>query len=162
MRRLPFVVACLLVLGGSAARAQSRVPGASPPADPAAPAVSLETSQAAPTAERRWYGWQTLVPDAALIAVMVAEIESHSGHMPNRDVIPVGAFAFGVPAVHVVHRRWAHTAGSIAARVALPLIIGLANSVENAEFNARGMSWGWVGGMAAASVLDALFAWDAR
>lgn len=158
---MPLVVACLLVLGGSA-RAQSRVPDASPPADRAAPAVSLETSPAAPPAERRWYGWQTLAPDAALIAVMVAEIESHSGHLPNRDVIPLGAFAFGVPAVHVVHQRWAYTAGSIAARIALPLIVGMANSVENAESDSRGLSWGLVSGMAAASALDALFAWDSR
>jgi len=106
-------------------------------------------------------GWQTLIADAALMTFLVVDLETHpSSGMPNRDGIPLGLYALAVPTIHVEHRRWLHTAGSIAARIAFPTLLGIANSVEDGEVDSRGVAWGIVGGMAIASALDALLSWD--
>jgi len=161
MGRFALIVASLLVIGAPV-RAQPLVLEPPRPPDPGPPAAAQVAVQTAPPAGRRWYGWQTLVPDAALLAVLVAEMETRTGGLPNRDVIPIGAFAFGVPTVHLLHRQWAHMAGSIVARVAFPVILGLANSVEKGEPDSRGVGWGIIGGMALASALDGLSGWETR
>jgi hypothetical protein len=93
------------------------------------------------------------------MAALVGELESHD-RLPNRDVVLLGTYAFGVPTVHAAHHKWVHFAGSIVARIALPTVLGLANSVKNQEPNDRGAGWGIIGGMAAASFLDAVLSRD--
>jgi len=162
MLRTAFVMGWTLALAGPALAQSTSVPAPPPPPPVAANVtVPLVASPPPPPAPRRWYGWQTLIPDAALVALVVADLQTHpSSGLPNRDAIPLGVFAFGVPAVHAHHHRWLHTAASIAGRIALPTLLGIANSVEHGEPDSRGVAWGVVGGMAVASALDALISWD--
>lgn len=93
------------------------------------------------------------------MGVLVAELESRSA-LPSRDVVLVGAYAFGVPVVHGYHRQWLHLAASMAMRVVLPALGGYSNSIKNQEVDSRGLAWGMLGGMAIASVVDAALSWD--
>ena len=161
MMRTAFVTCWMLTLAPPGLAQPTSVP-APPPPSTEGPTGAVQLPLAAPPpAPRRWYGWQTLIPDAALLALVVADLKTHpSSGMPNRDVIPLGTFALGVPAIHAHRHHWLHTAGSIAARLALPTLLGIANSVEHGETDSRGVAWGIVGGMAVASALDALISWD--
>jgi hypothetical protein len=93
------------------------------------------------------------------VGALVVELESHD-QLRNRDTAVLVTYAFGVPAVHAFHGSAGRVALSTVARIVLPALGGYLNSVHDAEPDPRGVSWGIVGGMAAASLLDAILSRD--
>lgn len=70
----------------------------------------------------RWYGWQTLALDGALLASTVVYLESHDGRTdPAVLLTGLGVYALGAPTIHVAHGQWGHGLASLAARVVAPL-----------------------------------------
>lgn len=65
--------------------------------------------------ETRWYGWQTLAVDA--LAIPVAFLKPEVG---------IGTYALGPPIVHWAHGNPGRGAGSLAIRVGVPALLGLA------------------------------------
>lgn len=110
----------------------------------------------------RWYGWQTLTTDAAATTLLFAGVEAG-----NSPLIGTGILTFGVgaPIVHLVHGRAGAAAGSLAARVAMP-ILGLAvgyasekcgspGSEDNSGCGIGGAAIGSFIGAGIASIFDA-------
>ncbi|MEB2313675.1 MAG: hypothetical protein OZ921_10145 [Sorangiineae bacterium] len=70
-----------------------------------------------------WYGWQTLLADAAAVGMFVAaaEVEDHSGV----GYVAAGVTYVAVPAaIHVAHGRPWVGAGDAALRVGMPVMLG--------------------------------------
>src|SRR5262245_43728461 len=83
-----FVLAALVALASSAARADDFVPAPLPDAPSDAPAPA-----------RRWYGWQTVAADAASVAAFAACVELTSSGACLLTYPAAG------PAVHLAHGR---------------------------------------------------------
>jgi hypothetical protein len=117
-----WAVACGLVLCSRAAAAQ--VPAVPPePWPEAGPTIPI--SPAAPVLER-WYGWQTLLTDAAAITLTVALTANADEHddaaVIGAFVIGASAFALGGPIVHAAHGHWGKAGISLASRLGLSFI----------------------------------------
>jgi hypothetical protein len=109
-----------------------------------------------------WYGWQTLAFDGG--SVGVALLGGRLGAAPVPFAIASAAmFELGPPAVHVAHRNFAAALGSLALRVAMPLV-GYALGVSLGGTSTSDLEKGIVpavGGAAGAAALDAaVLAWD--
>ncbi|MEO6575032.1 MAG: hypothetical protein ABIP89_14405 [Polyangiaceae bacterium] len=174
-----------IALGGcvafyaSAANAQSAEPPTAPPQvmivveQPApavivaAPPARIETSAAARGKdEEEWYGYQTLIVDAASLGLMIggAAMASHSSGNTGGYVALAGAagYVLGAPIVHWTHGRIGPGFGSLGLRVGLPLsglfwgaVIGAASGSRHDDAVGAGAAIGFVGGMAGAILLDA-------
>jgi hypothetical protein len=122
-------------------------PGASPSQDP-------ERDEPLP-----WYGWETLLIDAASISMLVVAAESDEGPVA---VIGLGIYALGGPAIHFGHGEALNGIGSLGLRLGLPAIGGLIGAqVAQVSEGCRGYEcfegagYGILLGMGAAVVLDA-------
>jgi hypothetical protein len=180
-----------IALGGcvslyaSGAYAQSAPPAtAQPPAAPPQVMIIVEQPQAAvvvapPPAvvegrlapkkeEEEWYGYQTLIVDAASLGLMIGgaamAARSNGSGDAGGTVALTGAvgYVLGAPVVHWMHGRIGPGFGSLGLRVGLPLtcmfwgaVIGAASGSRDDDAVGAGAALGFVGGMAGAIILDA-------
>jgi hypothetical protein len=97
-------------------------------ADPAPDSDGL-VWDTAPTPKMRWYGWQTLLADAASCTIAIAGgvvsgADSSRGSRTAGDVVSgVGGAGYflGAPIVHAAHGQWGSAAESFVLRLGLPL-----------------------------------------
>jgi hypothetical protein len=104
--------------------------GASLPAPPPPPPGAVPDSVAAPKRVRRhheplavpkrtrWYGWQTLLADAASVALIVGGASAESGELA---LVGVGGLWLAAPTVHFSHRNVGRGLLSLGARFAFPI-----------------------------------------
>jgi hypothetical protein len=104
LRSIVLVSAALaLVAGTASAQTTEPVP------------TAVDAAESRPT---RWYGWQTLLADAASITMFLG---SSSASTTGAEVALVG-YAAGGPAIHFAHSQWSSGLGSLGLRFGLPLV----------------------------------------
>jgi len=86
-------------------------------AEPIGDADSTFDDEPAPVPER-WYGWQTLVPDAT--AMSLAALTLATEEDTALWELGIGTFALGGPIVHAIHDRPLLALGDFALRVGVP------------------------------------------
>lgn len=104
---------------------------------------------------RRWYGWQTLLVDAAAVGVMFAAGQAESDPLMW---IAFGAYAFGSPVLHVSHDNGGRAVTSGVLRVGLPLTFGLLADAACDEDDQAGDFFGCLGEVGGAIAGGALLA----
>lgn len=120
--RAPFwSIACGLALRAGAAAGQT-LPAVAEPQPPAAPPIAAEPTAAPP--ETRWYGWQTLAPDAvavglALVALHVGEKADQADTAQVLLALGAGIFLADGPIVHALHGQPGRAGWSLALRLGL-------------------------------------------
>jgi hypothetical protein len=115
--------------------------------------------------ERRWYGWQIILTDAAALAPVA--LISNGG---DWGALALGLYLGGGPVVHGAHESGAKAAGSLGLRIIGVLggaLVGLGISVDEHPSCycslVIGAEVGLVAGSLVASVVDiAVLAYDAR
>jgi hypothetical protein len=118
-----------------------------------------------PPQETVWYGWQTLLVDAAAMTMLYGSVKSHT---PSLAWVGLGIYAFGAPTVHAWRGHGDKLNGDIAVRILAPFIGALLASVSlpPSEPTCRGrsslyrqevdgMRAGAAGGAVAAILVDA-------
>jgi hypothetical protein len=168
-RAISLAVTFVVVALHSAARAQPEAPDVAPdplPQQTAAP-HSGEPVRATVAPERRWFGYQILLMDAAAIGggLLVGSQSDGSDRRQTGDVI-ASAYGFGMIgsfAVHAAHENTALGLAGTGARLLLPPIgavlgvgvhcIGVGGDDPCSAAGGRG---GFVVGMIAASLIDSL------
>lgn len=118
--------------------------------------------------EEEWYGYQTLLVDAASLGLMIGGAAMASNAHGNGDaggyVALAGAagYVLGAPIVHWTHGRIGPGFGSLGLRVGMPLggmfwgaVIGAAMDSHHDDSVAGGAAIGFLGGMAGAILFDA-------
>ena len=118
---------------GEEKEAATEAPTASAPASPPPASAALETP--APREMRmNWYGWQTLLVDAAAWASLYNESKS-------RTFITLGTYALGPPIVHLLHGRPGVALADFGLRVGAPVVLGAIGmgfgAVEDARCHAQ-------------------------
>lgn len=110
---------------------------------------------------RRWYGWQSLVADGVLAAVMTAGLSSSTTTGDSGQVVAygaAGAYLATGPITHLAHGSPGRALGSFALRAATPASLGLLGSQLSCGRMDELCTLGGVGiGMLVAVVLDAAF-----
>jgi len=121
-------IVCGLALRAGAAAGQT-LPAVAEPQPPAAPPIAAEPTAAPP--ETRWYGWQTLAPDA--VAVGLAMVAAHVGEKADQVAtargllaLSAGIFLADGPIVHALHGQPGRAGWSLALRLGLTLLGGAA------------------------------------
>ncbi|MGE0324425.1 MAG: hypothetical protein AB7S68_19060 [Polyangiaceae bacterium] len=154
-RTLPALLGFCWLLHGQEARAQSAGQdlGWSPPQVSFSPAREREGSdKPAYTGpyrlEHRWYGWQTLLVDAASVGLAVVTQNAY---------VFLGGYWIFPPVLHLGHGQPSRAIGSLGLRVALPFIgMGLGSGQDgNGEDGDAGLVYGALTGLVVASILDA-------
>lgn len=90
------------------------------------PGSSVERSSK-PTG-RRWYGWQIIIPDAAVLASPMVFTAAQSDGASERTVknylyFVGGLYLLGGPTVHLAHGNWGRAGASLALRAGLPATV---------------------------------------
>jgi hypothetical protein len=124
------------------------------------------TAHASEPAERRWYGWQTLIVDGTSLVLM----PSLAGHTESVTPLVVGGVGYAAvaPSIHALHGSYGTSAGSLAMRASLPFIGG---AVGRSTADCSGgyldfCPWleeiigMWVGAVSAAALDASLLAWE--
>lgn len=114
-----------------------------------------------PKTVHEWYGWQTILVDAASIAVMIGGVNHGGGAGP---VVGLVGYTVGGPIVHVANGEGGRAGASLAVRVLLPAAgaaLGYASYHKSTNPNAMDFGpgldaavLGFVGGLVAC-VIDA-------
>jgi hypothetical protein len=95
-----------------------------------APAPALADEDEAPPRppQKTWYGWQTLIVDAAATTIAVDGLFRHACLGTGKDCtemdVGLATFALGAPAVHLAHGSAPKAGGSLALHVLGPPIGG--------------------------------------
>ncbi len=148
-----FGVGAFAVVQGVTAIAGASEGDSEAAADPVATEVD-------PAPRRQWYGWQTLLVDAAAVGFVVVGLRTQSTPVGYTGVL---TYLFGGPVVHAAHGRGGATLGSLALRLGVPLATGwiLTGGSEDRASDAPG--FGVSVGVPLAIALDAtVLAWKAR
>lgn len=74
-----------------------------------------------PTVERRWYGWQTLLSDAASIGLFVSGVND-DGRGDIRPAIGLFGYALAPPIIHAAHGHALKAFGSLGLRLGAPVV----------------------------------------
>jgi hypothetical protein len=141
--RMASALAVVVAIGaGRSALAQPRAA-----TQPLAPLVAPPASQG----ESRWYGYQLMIPDAAVVMLMLVR--------RNDTSLAIGEFVFVIAplVVHGVHRNNTMVIVSPLMRIALPLggaLIGVATEGLSGVLGGFGL------GVAVALVVDYASAWE--
>lgn len=161
-----------VVLAPVAARADGEaLAPAQAPAEPAATPVIAPP--VAPPAQTHWYGWQTLVVDAASVSLGSLGAAIGLGK-PVADVafaLGIGGYVAGVPAVHALHQRTGMGAASFGVRLGAPIVALFAvrafdakchrEYIDRADQCLPDLAAGLVVGLAVPMAIDALlFTWE--
>lgn len=133
-----------------------------------APAPTAVGARVAPKGkeEEEWYGYQTLLVDAASLGLMIggAAMAARSRSDTGGYVALTGAagYVLGAPIVHWTHGRIGPGFGSLGLRVGMPLggmfwgaLIGAAMDSHHNDSVGAGAAIGFLGGMAGAILFDA-------
>jgi len=132
-------------------------------------ALAAGSAAASPAAEAplgvHWYGWQTLIADAAVFGTFALAVRSGSSSNGARAVGAVAelAYVFGGPIVHKAHGREWTGAADLGLRVALPLVLAFASQSSPTPYcgSGCGAAFGLLLGAGLASALDAAaLAWE--
>lgn len=91
-----------------------------PPALPLTTEPPPEPTEAR-SSPSRWYGWQTLLVDAAAAGILAGGLVSWT---VEPTVIGYGGFLFGAPVVHAVHGNYGRMLASFALRLIVPALAG--------------------------------------
>jgi len=144
----------------SICRAAAAEPVREAPTEPT-PAVVAPPHSRPPAAreepERRWYGWQILIPDGvsgALLAVAIANEKT----IPTTLPLSLAGYGLGGPIVHGAHGRWGAAGVSLLLRGALPLggiMVGMSGCTPYREACGETAALLGVTAMAVASIIDA-------
>jgi hypothetical protein len=146
--------------------------GSGPRPPPATSGPAPEPEPASPGTPRQWYGWQTLLVDAASLALLVAGAESRSSAVLGVSGL---TYALGPSVVHVAHGQGAKGIADVLLRVGVPVafaaaggLIGAATASPNRNTEEEEVL-PWLGGAAvglaiglvtAVSIDAALLAWE--
>jgi hypothetical protein len=111
-----YVVASLVpfafLVASSAAHAE-------PPANAAPDPSNVAAAEPPPATTHVWYGWQTLLVDAASFSLMAAGAGNDNSPLLYAGV---GGYALGGPAVHIANGESGRAALSLGVRIVLPAI----------------------------------------
>jgi hypothetical protein len=116
-----------------------------------------------PVVESTWYGWQTLVSDAASIAALVSGIGLDNSVI---GVAGVGGYLFGAPIVHWYHGAIGTGFSSLGIRVGASalLVLGtglcVSGALSNDDTTCALMIVGGVAVPAAIAIDAAVFGWE--
>jgi hypothetical protein len=165
-RHLVGPLAALLLVGARAAWAHD-APAPMPPPSTTLPVVPI---YAPPPARGDWYGWQVFAVDGGVLAASLGCV------LISKDascvVVAGWGYALGGPVVHKLHGGWGRTFGSVGLRLGVPLLGALVGmnsggcSPSGGEGDycgleaAAGAAGGALVGMAAAILIDGLWAWE--
>jgi hypothetical protein len=116
----------------------------------------------------RWYGWQTMLPDAAALGLGLTAYGLGKDDSVNTKPLALTAVALylgGAPALHFIHGNATRGIESVLLRLGLPVAGGLLGGIAGSRFCHStddgsncfllGAAWGLLGGAVAASALDA-------
>jgi hypothetical protein len=170
MRAFTFFLSVVLLLVSTSARATEPPttaaiePATSGPSAtaPIAPIDAPALVPARPT--RRWYGWQTLLVDAAAFGIATTTDINVDYLSQPTGVAVVGLYTLGGPGVHLAHGNVGRAIGSFALRLGLPAagwVIGSAggNDVGSAI---TGVLLAASGYLAAVAIDASVLSWDIR
>jgi hypothetical protein len=109
--------------------------------------------------EHVWYGWETLLVDAASFSVFLGTVNDVKRPAPY---VGLAGYALGGPIVHIANDEPGRAAGSLILRVATPALLATVGYLSYSPSDARGF-WGpelnaailGFCGAVAASVVDA-------
>jgi hypothetical protein len=119
MRKL--TSACLFgaaILAGGPAFAEE------PPAAPQAQPQEEYSNEQIGVRVRRWYGWQTLLVDAAAFGTALAGYSTNDFTANPASTVGIVSYVFGPPIVHWLHGHAGKGAIDLAGRILAPLLIG--------------------------------------
>jgi len=154
--------------------AQPAQPGAPPPGQVVVvqpPAQPTQPKKPRPV-EKEWYGWQTLIADAASVALYVGGREAKTESIYD---VGIGTYLLATPVIHIVHGNVGPAFGSLGMRLIIPPVAGGFGFVlgliiagnRNADFGdvvgggVVGFYAGLLTGIGAAIAIDAAFlAWE--
>lgn len=107
-----------------------------PPAErkdePAAEAKPLAEATPRSSTPSSWYGWQTLISDAASAAVLTGGLVSWT---IEPTVVGYSGFLLGTPIVHAVHGNWGRGLASFGLRLLAPAVAGGIGAALNVGAN---------------------------
>jgi hypothetical protein len=145
------------------------VPAASATDPAASSAQSPRTGFGQAAAPERWYGYQTLLADAAAFGVLVAGAATND-RSTGQDiaVASVTAYWLGGPIVHLAHDRGETSFASLGLRLGAPVVGGLIGTGlaalapdDDGDEYVVGIGLGVLAGVTGAVALDAsLLAWE--
>jgi hypothetical protein len=163
MRKL--IGACVLgatTLAGADGAAQEAAP-----AEQKAPAAQEEyTNEQIGKRVRLWYGWQTLLVDAAAFGTALAGYGTNDFNANPTSTIGIVGYIFGPPIVHWFHGHAGKGAIDLGARILGPLVLGGLGYLiglpisDNASNVAGGIGLG-IGYLGIVTVDAAVFAFEA-
>jgi hypothetical protein len=109
-----------------------------------------------------WYGWQTLIVDAASLGALFAAPAAGYPWTARLRPLGAGAYLIGGPIVHVAHGRWGRALASLSLRTGLPIVAALGGAglgrADRGDFLSKdGFFVGLGAGLVGAAALDALF-----
>ena len=132
------------------------------------PVEGDEADEAEPRPRRRWYGWQTLLVDAAWLTLLLGSVALDGSG--NDSDFAVGTalltYEFAPGIIHFVHRNPGRGFGSMGVRLGLPLAgaflgASAASGCDDYLCEASGAGLGLLLGMGGAIAIDAVvFAYD--
>ncbi|MFO7177428.1 MAG: hypothetical protein DIU78_001900 [Pseudomonadota bacterium] len=150
-------------------------PVVAPPASGALPWKAEPSPVPEPPPVERWYGWQTLIVDAAAIVTGVAIAASVRDDIADPPT-PLGTVSFawyglgavGAPAVHYAHRRLGTGATTFGLRATVPVLTSLFGVVASCGRGRKGgtcaddgAAAGALTGLVGVAALDAaVFGWE--
>lgn len=122
-----------------------------------APAPAPLPARAPAPAARRWYGYQTLAVDAFAVTFVFGVTKSDA----TAGLMGCLAYVVAAPIIHGIHHNGGAAAGSLALRLLLPLVGGLAGASagqgDSSGYGAiGGFAVGALVGVGAASLIDGL------
>lgn len=167
MRTLCSIPAAFLLAAStvcSEAVAQTEVAAGAPAAVPS-PALRATTTvlpariepREPPLSRRTWYGWQSITADGLATAMIMGG----SGW----TLAGIGTYVLGGPIIHLTHGHVLRSVGSLGLRIGAPLmgvVVGCSASARSESSCDIGALVGSLVGLAAASAVDASFAYDAE
>jgi hypothetical protein len=127
-----------------------------------AAAEDAPSSSPAPNPERIWYGWQTLAADGGsiLLGGVTALVTQSNAKLENLGPgLFLAGYGLGAPIVHFAHGNAGGGGASIALRLGLPLVGGIAGfalAPSHSDWSTLGyIGLGMLLGAGGAAVIDA-------
>lgn len=129
------------------------------------------SSACAAEEETRWYGWQTLLVDAAATSLLIASVDAQSGGSKALDLgtgsgkaflgLGIATYALGGGTVHLAHGSPAKAIASVGMRAVSPVltsVVGMLVAIPSCGAGGycalAGGLFGLVGGAVVASIVD--------
>lgn len=117
------------------------------------------------TRPQRWYGWQILTADVAIVGLVIAATSGDGEPEPAANILGL-LYPTASPFIHLAHDQSGKALGSLGLRLALPLLGGLIGFAAHecdllGPGPCRAADVGAVAGVLAATAIDsAWLAWE--